>query len=263
MKYDLKPKNRRPAAACRRFALLSGIVVSVATMNAAFAQTNADNHQPLSQHSPPGQTAAWFNAIRKYDPSWMQPISVETPSGGNVSVFSGSNIPVGTAASPAKMAANVGHLYRFRITDMPEFPGVEVFPTVELVDRLHPPAGREFDFPIPIILTRQDILTVEQGQLVTRVIYLEQPQFAQVLDPLRRQIPQQVSPSENALKEADRLGRPMAIIRIGGRHPSPNSPPSFFGTGGAVQLYAPPSNDETAPAVVRLRSQQARRDLIW
>ncbi len=222
------------------------------------AQTDRDYHQPLSQNSPPGQAAAWMNYLRQYDPTWLQPLSVEVAGGGQLQVFSRSNRPVGAATTPALVAVNVGHVYRLRIGDMPDFPGVEIYPSIELLDRLHPPQGRENEFPIPIIITAEDIRTALSGQLVTRVIYLEQPQIAQELDPLRREIPQSVLPSDNSLQEADRLGRPMAIIRIGGRQSSAGSSLSFFGTGGGVEIRQSVTELNAAgPAVV-----QARRAVI-
>jgi len=214
-------------------ALLAGLMVD---SDSAIAQQPPGYHQPLSQHSPPGQTAAWFNALRNYDPTWLQPLLVQVPGGGQVDVYSGSAEAVGGEWSPVLVAVNVGHLYRLKISNMPKYPGFEIYPTVELIDHLHPPVGREDEFPIPIVLTERDLRMAEAGQLVTRVIYLEQPQLAQQLDPLHREIPQTVEPQNNALWEADRLGRPMAIIRIGGRRPSPNSPRSYYGTGGNVQM---------------------------
>ena len=82
------------------------------------------------------------------------------------------------------------------------------------------PEGRAADYPIPVVLTEADIREAIDGRMVTRVVYLEQPQLAAMLDPLRREIPQSVNPADNALQEADRLGRPMIIVRIGGRTPS-------------------------------------------
>lgn len=221
--------------------LFAGFVCSTAAIGQV-RQSDRMYHQPLSQHSPPGQAAGWMNAIRNYNPTWLQPLQVDVPGGGQVDVYSGSNQPVGSGYSPMIAAVNVGHVYRFRVSGMPNYPGLNIYPSVELLDHLHPPAGRENEFPIPIVLTHKDIRMAEAGQLVTRVIYLEQPQIAQQLDPLHREIPQSVKPNENALWEADRLGRPMAIIRVGGRQPSINSPQSFFGSGGAVEIR---------PAVVR------------
>ena len=212
-------------------------------------------HQPLSQHTPPGQAAAWLNYLRQYDATWLQPMQVEVQGGGSLEVYSGSSQPVGMEATPAIVAANAGHLYRFRVSKMTNFPEAEIYPSVELLDRLHPPEGREDEFAIPIIFTADDIQTALNGQLVTRVIYLEQPQIAQSLDPLRREIPQSLPGSENALQEADRLGRPMAIVRIGGRRPSAGSPPSFFGTGGTVQTRrVAPAKAAGSPASVQMNS---------
>ena len=223
--------------------------------SAAVGQVRDDYYHPLSQNSPPGLAAGWLNAIRQYDPTWMQPLSIEMDGGGQVDVFAGSPQPVAGDYSPALVAVNVGHVYRLRISSMPAFPGVEIFPTVELLDRLHPPAGRDNEFPIPIILSKDDVRTAMTGQLVTRIIYLEQPQIAQTLDPLRRELPQSVLPADNSLKEADRLGRPMAIIRIGGRRPSVNSPASFYGNGGTVQLRTPVVDSPDA-ATVRMNAPQ-------
>ena len=229
-------------------------VFGLVLVRTATAQTARDYYQPLSQNSPPGQAAAWMNYLRQYDPAWMQPISVEVAGGGQLEVFSGSTHPVGAATTPALVAVNVGHVYRLRIAAMPNFPGTEIYPSVELLDRLHPPQGRENEFPIPIIITAEDIRTALSGQLVTRVIYLEQPQIAQELDPLRREIPQSVLPSDNSLQEADRLGRPMAILRIGGRRPSAGSSLSFFGTGGGVEVRQAVTEPNAAgPGVVQAR----------
>ncbi len=228
------------------------------------ADPGAKNYHPLSEKMPPGMAAAWLNQLRRYDATWLQPLSIEVAGGGTVELFSGSNVPVGAAMSPALVAVNAGHLYRLRITNIVGFPGVELFPTVELLDRLHPPAGMEDHYPIPIILTADDIRMANLGQLVTRVVYLEQPQIAQVIDPLRREIPQSVTPAENALKEADRMGRPMAILRIGGRQPSAGSPMSFYGSGGAAQFRAATEPVQPNPdaAVVRLKQPSSRAGQI-
>ncbi len=229
-------------------------VFGLLLVRTATAQTSRDYYQPLSQHSPPGQAAAWMNYLRQYDPAWLQPLSVEVAGGGQLEVFSGSTRSVGAATTPALVAVTVGHVYRLRIGAMPAFPGTEIYPSIELLDRLHPPQGRENEFPIPIIISAEDIRTALSGQLVTRVIYLEQPQIAQEQDPLRREIPQSVLPSDNSLQEADRLGRPMAIIRIGGRRPTAGSSLSFFGTGGGVELRQPVTERNVAgPAVVQMR----------
>jgi hypothetical protein len=132
-------------------------------------------------------------------------------------------------------------VYRLKLASLPEFPGVELYPTVELIDRLHPPCGREAEFPVPIAFTEQELRSAIQGRLVTKVVYLEQPD---------RAIPERGSnasrtriarPRENALAAADEAGRPMAIVRLGGRLPDPRAPePEFFGHGGPIEILALP-----------------------
>ena len=65
----------------------------------AFGQ--ASHHQPLSQHSPPGMPSGWLNALRGYDPSWIQPLKISVEGGGNINVFAGSPTPLVSAAAPA------------------------------------------------------------------------------------------------------------------------------------------------------------------
>lgn len=213
---------------------LLGMVIG---LNSNLLAQQNEYFQPLNEKMAPGFVADTLARVRQYDPAWLQPVRVELPTAGTVSVFNGSSAPNAVLAAPAQFSVNAGHIYRLRIADMPEFPGVEVYPSIEILDRLHPPQGRESDFPIPVVLTEADIREAIEGHMVTRVVYLEQPQLAASFDPLRREIPQAVNPADNALQEADKFGRPMIIVRIGGRTPSGSYMPyMYYGSGGAFDL---------------------------
>jgi hypothetical protein len=115
----------------------------------------------------------------------------------------------------------VGAVYRFRVTGIPFRPGQELYPSVEVIDRIFAPAGREHRFPIPIVLTQEDLQLALDGALVTRVIYLEDSEIAEPIAALPgSQRTVDVDPADNALKTADQLGRPVAILRIGSRVPA-------------------------------------------
>ena len=215
---------------------LAVITVAAGLSSTAFGQQD-DSFQPLNEKMMPGFAADTLARVRQYDPSWLQPVRVELPTAGTVSVYSATPEPNAVLATPAQFSVNAGHIYRLRIADMPEFPNVEVYPSIEILDRMHPPDGRAADYPIPVVLTEADIREAIDGRRVTRVVYLEQPQLAATLDPLRREIPQSVDPADNALQEADRLGRPMIIVRIGGRTPSEDYMPyMYYGSGGGFDL---------------------------
>ncbi len=238
---------------------LAVLTVAAGLSSTALGQQD-DSFQPLNEKMMPGFAADALARVRQYDPSWLQPVRVELPTAGTVSVYSATPIPNGIFVTPAQFSVNAGHIYRLRIADMPEFPNVEVYPSIEILDRMHPPIGRAADYPIPVVLTEADIREAIDGRMVTRVVYLEQPQLATMLDPLRREIPQSVDPADNALQEADRLGRPMIIVRIGGRTPSGDYMPyMYYGSGGGFDAGESVSIDT---GVVRLSDKRGPKTSV-
>jgi hypothetical protein len=115
----------------------------------------------------------------------------------------------------------VGPVYRLSIADIPNFPDVEIFPSVEVIDRLYPPHNLALRYPIPIELTLDELELAARGAFVTRVIYVEDPQQALPVAQRRdSEQPWMEAPrGEDPLVTADRFGRPVAILRIGGRVP--------------------------------------------
>jgi hypothetical protein len=86
-------------------------------------------------------------------------------------------------------------------------------------------------YPIPINLDQEDLEAALQGQLVTRVIYLEDPQTAiPLVQPPTSSRAIEISEYQDPLEVADRFGRPVAIVRIGSLTPptAPELLPSFF-----------------------------------
>ncbi len=194
---------------------------------------------PLDQFAPPGRVALWAVQTGRVSPNYKQPIKVTLPSAGRVSVFTGHKAEPTDINVPAQFGVSPGYVYRLKISHMPEFPGVELYPSIEIIDRLHPPAGKADEFPIPINLSEMEVRHVLAGRYVTKVIYLEQPQLAshyEADDPdsvveLRRTV--------NLLTEADSRGRPLVIVRVGGRMPSANvNRRQFFNSDSPVWLKA-------------------------
>jgi hypothetical protein len=122
----------------------------------------------------------------------------------------------------------VGNVYRFRVTEITNLEGQDLFPSVEVIDRLYPPDGREQEFPIPVELSPEDLRLAANGKYVTRVIYIEDPDdpisygAADPEEELREEEQRyfEVPPGEDPYIVAAGLGRPVAILRIGNRAPS-------------------------------------------
>lgn len=182
-------------------------------------------------------------------PGYFQPVEIRAPEGVRVSLAVD-----GAFDAPQEAPRNVGLLiapvYRLRVSNIPGAEGYEVFPTVELIDRLYAPPGEQRRFPIPIELTEEDLQLALEGKFVTRVIYLEDPNMAlPILDKPERQNWFDTGPGVNPLEEADRWGRPLAVLRLGGRVPEdPDRPDPHFLNGCPPFTVFRPYVTEKVPA---------------
>lgn len=152
-------------------------------------------------------------------PGFFQPVKIKAPPGALISLAEEGRF--GQAAPEAVQAGLlIGQVYRIRVMNIPFKHGMEVFPTVEVIDRLYAPKGQLLRFPIVIQLTAEDLKLALEGKFVTRVIYLEDPRSAISMpeDP-KAQNWFEIGPGMDPLAVADGLGRPVAILRMGARLP--------------------------------------------
>lgn len=226
--------SKREPVRSRR-AWLAGIAhLTIAlTASQATAQDGPNSRvYPHNQMAPPGRAAQWSAVAHPDTVGYFQPIRVELPSGGRVAFFSKGTEAGLVQAAPAAAAMLIGPVYRLQISHLPEFPGVELYPSVELLDRLHTPAGREAEFPIPLAFTLEEIQFALEGRLVTKVVYLEQPDRADPDWVAKSANSRMIGPGENSIAVADQFGRPMALVRLGGRVPDADDrEPQFYGSG--------------------------------
>jgi len=234
------------------FALQAGVSVAAAEPPAS------KRHFPVDVRRP-GMAAQWNLAIDPSRQGQTQVCEVALPDGGVAELYqpSGALSPL-TGANRALL--QVGGTYRLKISGIPNQPGVEVYPTVELIDHLHAPPGTEQDFPVPLEITAAEVAAAAQNRMVTKVIYLEQPDLALPEPQEKSLLTTDFSPSTNLMQVADERGRPMAIVRIGGRMPDPRNPdPAFFSTSGAVIVTEAPGKASTKNAMAASRLDSTSR----
>jgi len=159
---------------------------------------------------------------------YYQPVRIRAPQGVLVAPAAGGRF-IEPRAEQFEMGLLIGSVYRLKVTRIPKFEGFEVYPSVEVIDRLFPPRGEKWRFPIPIDLTQRELELALRGKFVTRVIYLEDPDRALPLEEDPGELNWfEIAPGENPVEVADRLGRPVAILRIGGRLPDSAGPTDAF-----------------------------------
>ena len=218
---------------------------SAAAQTPGLARQTPPRYYPLRADMPPGINACFNAAIRPAVPGELAFVRLVLPSVANVEVYGGA--PVQPIPLPAAWCGlGVGTVYRFRVWGLDGYPGIELYPSIELLDNTHPPRGREGEFAIPVRLSVEEINLALSGRLVTKVVYVEQPQIASSLPTEDGLVVETLTPDYNLIQEADRRGRAVAIVRLGARTPDTQRPdPEFYGPGGPVAV--PPAQPGVAP----------------
>lgn len=140
------------------------------------------------------------------------------PPGLNVTFFQGCPQPREFDV-PVTVGLRPGYIYRVKLTGIPGRPELVLFPSVEVRGTLSlPKIIRASDHPAPVVFTNDDFDRVMRGALITKVIFLEDPEQALATatrpdQPLELEVPAGLDP----LTESRSHGRPLLVIRLGER----------------------------------------------
>jgi hypothetical protein len=236
--------SRLAIAAVCGVVLAPGLVLAQQTR----PSTN-DRYFAYDQFVPPGVAGVMAVQAGKIAPYTVQSVRLHLPTTGTVTLYDGSPERPVALQSPAQAGVIVGPMYRLKLSDLPEFPNADFYPSIELVDRLHPPPGMAERFPIEIEFDQRELAHAANGRLVTKVVYLEQPDRVPTQHLRGEPRVVDLAPFQNAVAEADLLGRPIAIVRLGGRTPDPHYPdPQFWGPLAPVTVSRPAETAKTPQA---------------
>ena len=230
--------------------LAAGVVAMATCLSITMAAEPADylgygsRTRLLSGDMPPGALGQARLAGRGPVAGYFQPVAFVGPPGVHFSLPQGGGFADRSESLQAGLL--VGGVYRFQITGIPGAEGAELYPTIEVIDRTYPPPGLATRYPIQIHLDEEDFDAALAGQLVTRVVFLEDPQTATPMEQTPATTrPLEVAEYQDALTVADRFGRPVAIVRIGSVSPPRAAalmPQFFFG----YPIWAPIVQPEQA-----------------
>jgi uncharacterized repeat protein (TIGR01451 family) len=203
----------KPALFC--LALIAGLL----THSSACAQSSV-SARFANSNDVPGNVA--FTSLLA-NPQWVgrvQPVKLMLPEKTIVSTWQGSWVDC-EYADPT-VATSIGPIYQVRIKGEFRTRTFDLFPTLEMVSCLNPPAELQLRFPVLVAISEDDIEQALAGRLVTKVIYVENPETALPYRQLcnGHQAFFDVTDLEDPIKTASRLGRPIAILRLGTRQPS-------------------------------------------
>jgi len=227
---------------------LSLVLLAVACLAAGGRAQEPVVHYWHQGAMPPG--AIGSQQLQRGGPlaGFFQPVEIKAPSGASISLAVANQF--GPALKvPCRLGLLIGSVYRLRVTNLPlpQAEGMEIFPTIEIIDRTYAPTDQQVRFAIPVEIAAQDIELALQGKFVTRVVYLEDPRHAV---PTRSGADQpwfDVEPGRDPLAVADEWGRPVAILRLGARVPDQGPDPNFYFGSPAWVAYPPRTPLESKP----------------
>lgn len=187
----------------------------------------------LYRHSDaPGAIALRQRWSRPGLQGYFQPVSVRVPDGVSVAIATeGGFSPLSGGAATFGIMA--GYPYRLHIHWTVRQKQLDVYPTIELIDRLYSPDLQQLSrFPIVVEFTTDDLELAVAGNLVSKVVYVQDPDLPSLGATAGQQPWFDVLPDEDPLEVADELGRPLAIVRLGSRTPAAEGPDAqfFFGS---------------------------------
>ncbi len=177
---------------------------------------------------------------------FFQPVEIKAPPGVSVSLAVENQFGPPQQA-PRRVGLLIGSVYRLRVTNIPQAEGMEIFPSIEIIDRTYAPTDQQVRFAIPVEIAQQDVELAMQGKYVTRVIYLEDPHNALSTRGASGQSWFDAPPGRDPLAVADELGRPVAILRLGARVPDAGPDPNFFFGSPPWVAYPPRTAGQAKP----------------
>ncbi len=128
--------------------------------------------------------------------------------------------------APARYNFLQASIYRLKLSDIPNRPGVELYPTLEVYPSNIKTATFLAHSAVPIGFTEEDLEQVAAGNFVVKVIYLPDPAFQDLAATGPDEVvSSRLEPGVDPILEAKRRGSVLAIIRLGNIDlEAPNTP---------------------------------------
>lgn len=128
--------------------------------------------------------------------------------------------------TPARYNFLQASIYRLKLSDIPNRPGMELYPTLEVVPAKPKTCTFLSHSAVPIVFTEEDFEQVAAGNFVVKVIYLPDPQFQDlaVTGP-DEVVSSRLDPGVDPIVEAKRRGSILLVVRLGNIDlEAPNTP---------------------------------------
>jgi hypothetical protein len=129
--------------------------------------------------------------------------------------------------SPGRYNFPQAAIYRLKLSNIEGRPGLEVYPTMEVVPANPKTEAFLAHSAVPIDFTNEDFKQIAEGNYLVKVIYLPDPNFQDVAGTGTDEIlSTRLAPGTDPIQEALRRGSILVVLRMGNvDQEAPNTPP--------------------------------------
>jgi hypothetical protein len=106
-------------------------------------------------------------------------------------------------------------IYRLKLGDIPNRPGVDLYPTLEVVPANCKTSTFLAHSAVPVTFTEEDLEQVAAGNYVVKVIYLPDPQYQDLAGAAEEVVSSRLDPGVDPIAEACRRGSILLVVRLG------------------------------------------------
>lgn len=181
-------------------------------------------------------------------------VRFDTPAGMTISWYGAGGLNENALVTPARYNFPQGGIYRLKLANVKGNPGVDFYPTLEVLPATSKTATYLAHSSIPLSFTEEDFAEVAAGNFLVKVIYLPDPQFQDlaVVGPAEV-ISTRLEPGVNPIDEARRRGEILLIVRLGNidleaKNTPPIDAPNPFAGGPGFRPMPGPMPPVPAPA---------------
>jgi len=183
--------------------------------------------------------------------------------GMSVGWLSGSALARNQRFVPGRADFPQGSIYQLVLSNIPGegWEGQSLYPTLE-VRGAHPNTMAYLQHnTVPLELTEEDLEHIRSNNMVTKVIYLPNPEFqARAIAGVETLVSTTLDPGVDPIQQAERMGTIMLVLRVGNKEmnfeqpqmaPQPDGsvqPVSFSTMDGDAGQYVPPTQIGMLPA---------------
>lgn len=159
--------------------------------------------------------------VRFVNPAGMK-IAWYGPSGDGKGAFGPQYLQ-----APARYNFLQASIYRLKLSNIPNHPQMELYPTLEVVPAKPKTCTFLAHSAVPIAFTEEDFEQAAAGNFVVKVIYLPDPQFQDLAATGPDEVvSSRLEPGVDPIVEAKRRGSILLVVRLGNIDlEAPNTPP--------------------------------------